>query len=127
MYLGLIALWRSVEDPARAGRAAAILTLVGAINLPIIKFSVDWWNTLHQPASVFRMGGSTIHPSILVPLLVMAVGFTLLGVALHLSGMRTEILRRRVRTLTILEAERLDAGLAHPAPAGPAPIRTGAA
>ena len=54
MYLGVIALWRTVDDPSRAGRAAAILTLVGAINLPIIKFSVDWWNTLHQPASVIR-------------------------------------------------------------------------
>src|SRR5262249_1362540 len=63
MYLGLIALWRSVEDPSRAGRAAAVLTLVGAINLPIIKFSVDWWNTLHQPASVFRVGGSSIDRS----------------------------------------------------------------
>ena len=58
MYLGVIALWRTVEDPSRAARAAAILTLVGAINLPIIKFSVDWWNTLHQPASVLRLGGS---------------------------------------------------------------------
>ena len=60
MYLGLIALWQAVEDPGKAARAAAILTLVGAVNLPIIKFSVDWWNTLHQPASVFRMGGPTI-------------------------------------------------------------------
>ena len=56
LYLGVIALWRTVEDPSRAARAAAILTLVGAIDLPIIKFSVDWWNTLHQPASVFRLG-----------------------------------------------------------------------
>src|SRR5499425_3162196 len=78
MYLGLIALWRTVEDPTRAGRAAAILTLVGAVNLPIIKFSVDWWNTLHQPASVIRMGGSTIHPTILVPLIAMIAAFTLL-------------------------------------------------
>ena len=109
MYLGLIALWRAVEDPSRAARAAAILTLVGAINIPIIKFSVDWWNTLHQPASVFRLGGPTIHPSMLAPLLIMALAFTMLGICLHLSGMRTEILRRRVRTLTILEAERLDA------------------
>ena len=68
LYLGVIALWRTVEDPSRAGRAAAILTLVGAVNLPIIKFSVDWWNTLHQPASVFRLGGPTIHPAILIPL-----------------------------------------------------------
>src|SRR6202795_3496166 len=78
MYLGVIALWRTVEDPSRAARAAAILTLVGAINLPIIKFSVDWWSTLHQPASVLRVGGSALHPAILVPLLDMALAFTLL-------------------------------------------------
>jgi heme exporter protein C len=105
MYLGIIALWRTVEDPSRASRAVAVLTLVGAINLPIIKFSVDWWNTLHQPASVFRMGGSTIDPSILVPLLVMAVAFTLLFVTLHIAAMRNEILRRRVRTLMLLQAQ----------------------
>jgi len=104
MYLGLIALWRAVEDPTRAGRAAAILTLVGAINLPIIKFSVDWWNTLHQPASVLRLGGPTIHPAILLPLLIMTVAFTLLFVTLHLSAMRNEILRRRVRTLRLMRA-----------------------
>src|SRR6201988_958359 len=83
MYLGLTALWRAVEDPSRSARAAAILTLVGAINLPIIKFSVDWWNTLHQPASVFRMGGSTLDRAFLIPLLIMAVGFSLLFVPLH--------------------------------------------
>jgi heme exporter protein C len=104
MYLGLIALWRSVEEPTRAGRAAAILTLVGAINLPIIKFSVDWWNTLHQPASVFRVGGPTIHPSILAPLFAMAIAFTLLFVTLHLAAMRNEILRRRVRGMLLLRA-----------------------
>jgi heme exporter protein C len=104
MYLGVIALWRTVEDPARAGRAAAIVALVGAINLPIIKFSVDWWNTLHQPASVFRIGGPAIDRSILLPLLVMAVAFTLLFVTLHIAAMRNEILRRRVRTLRLLQA-----------------------
>jgi heme exporter protein C len=104
MYLGLIALWRSVEDPTRAGRAAAILTLVGAINLPIIKFSVDWWNTLHQPASVFRLGGPTIHPSILAPLFAMTIAFTLLFLTLHLAAMRNEILRRRVRSMLLLRA-----------------------
>ena len=109
LYCGIMALWRTIEEPARAARAVSILTLVGAINVPIVKFSVDWWNTLPQPASVFRVDGPTIHPSILYPLLVMAVGVTLVGVALHIAGMRTEILRRRVRTLTILEAERLDA------------------
>jgi heme exporter protein C len=105
MYLGVIALWRTVEDPARAGRAAAVLTLVGAINLPIIKFSVDWWSTLHQPASVLRLGGPTIHPSLLTPLLVMAAAFLLLFVTLHLAAMRNEIMRRRVRTMLMLQAE----------------------
>ena len=105
MYLGMIALWRTVEDPTRAGRAAAILALVGGINLPIIKFSVDWWNTLHQPASVFRFGGPSIHPSLLLPLAIMAVAFTLLFITLHLAAMRNEILRRRVRTLRLMQAE----------------------
>jgi heme exporter protein C len=105
MYLGVIALWRTVEDPSRAARAAAILTLVGAINLPIIKFSVDWWNTLHQPASVIRLGGPTIYPTILIPLLVMALAFTLLFVTIHLAAMRNEILRRRVRTLMLMQAQ----------------------
>jgi heme exporter protein C len=104
MYLGVIALWRTMDDPAQAARAAAVLTLVGAINIPIIKFSVDWWNTLHQPASVLRLGGSTIHPAILVPLIVMAVAFTLLFVTLHVAAMRNEIMRRRVRTLMMLQA-----------------------
>src|SRR5882757_9234268 len=105
MYLGVIALWRTVDDPARAARVAAVLTLVGAINIPIIKFSVEWWNTLHQPASVLRLGGSTIHPSILVPLLVMVAAFTLLFLTLHLAAMRNEILRRRVRTMLMLQAD----------------------
>lgn len=104
MYLGLIALWNAVEDPIRAGKAAAILTLVGSINLPIIKFSVDWWNTLHQPASVFRMDGPTIHASMLWPLLVTALGMTFLFLTLHMMAMRTEILRRRLRTLRLMEA-----------------------
>ncbi|MFZ5733561.1 MAG: heme ABC transporter permease [Pseudomonadota bacterium] len=105
MYLGLIALWRAVEDPSRAARAAAILTLVGAINIPIIKFSVEWWNTLHQPASLIRSGGTSIHSSILIPLLIMAAAFSLLFLTLHLAAMRNEILRRRVRTLQMLQAQ----------------------
>ena len=108
IYCGIIALWRTLEDPNRAARAVAILTLVGAVNLPIIKFSVNWWSTLHQPASILRMGGSTIDPSMLYPLLIMIAAATLGGTTLHLSAMRTEIMRRRVRTLTIREAERLD-------------------
>ena len=104
LYLGVIALWRTVDDPSRAARAAAIVTLVGAIDLPIIKFSVEWWNTLHQSASVFRMDGPTIDPSILVPLLVMTGAFTLLFITLLLAAMRNELLRRRVRTLRLMQA-----------------------
>jgi heme exporter protein C len=102
LYLGLIALWDAIEDSSRAGRAAAILALVGFVNVPIIKFSVDWWNTLHQPASVMRLGGSTIHPSLLIPLLVMALAYTCLFLWLHVKAMRAEILRRRVDTMTML-------------------------
>jgi len=105
MYLGVIALWRAIDDPTRAARATAVLTLVGAMNLPIIKFSVDWWNTLHEGASMSRLGGSTIHPAILVPLIVMLIAFTLLFIALQLASMRNEIMRRRLRTTLMLQAE----------------------
>ena len=105
MYLAVIALWRTIDDQGRAARAAAVLTLVGAINVPIIKFSVDWWNTLHQPAAVVRLGRPTIHPAILVPLLAIPFAFTLLFVTLHLAAMRNEIMRRRVRTMMMRRAE----------------------
>ena len=110
LYLGYMGLWQAFDDQRRAARAAAILALVGAVNLPIIKFSVNWWSTLHQPASILRMGGSSIDSSMLYPLLEMVLAMTLLGVTLHLQAMRTEIYRRRVRTLLIRQAERLDAG-----------------
>ena len=103
-YLGLLALWHTIEEPGRAARAASILTLVGSINLPIVKFSVDWWNTLHQPASVFRMGGPTIDKSMLVPLLIMAVSFTAIFTTLHLMSIRNEVLRRRLRRLMLAAA-----------------------
>jgi heme exporter protein C len=108
MYLGILALTRAIDDPTKAARASAIITLVGFINVPIIKFSVDWWNTLHQPASVFRLDGPTIHPSLLWPLLVMALGFTLLFLTLHLMAMRNEIFRRRVRAMRQIAARRAD-------------------
>ncbi|MEO0497338.1 MAG: heme ABC transporter permease [Pseudomonadota bacterium] len=99
IYLGLMALWRAFDDPARAARPAAIVILVGSINLPIIKFSVDWWNTLHQPASVFRVDGPTIHPDLLWPLLIMALATSFLFLTLHLLAMRNEVLARRIRRL----------------------------
>lgn len=99
MYLGLIAFTRAVDDPIKSARTAAIITIVGWINIPIIKFSVDWWNTLHQPASVMRVDGPSIHTSLLYPLLVMALAFTFLFFTLHLMAMRNEIFRRRARSL----------------------------
>jgi heme exporter protein C len=104
IYLGILALWRAVEEPGQAGRAVAVLTLVGFVNIPIVKFSVDWWNTLHQPASIFRLDGPTIHPALLAPLAVTALGFAALFAALLFAAMRNEILRRRVRTLRMLAA-----------------------
>lgn len=104
LYLGYIALWATIEEPIRAARAAAVLALAGAVNIPIIHYSVNWWNTLHQPASVFRMDGPTIAPSMLLPLALMALAFTSVFVALLLVRMRAEILRRRVRTLRLAQA-----------------------
>ena len=105
LYLGYIALVNAFDDPTRGARAGAILALVGVVNLPIIKFSVDWWNTLHQPASVFRLGGPTIVVSMLLPLLVMAVAFTTLFIALWLVRIRTAILARRIGALRLAAAE----------------------
>lgn len=99
IYLGIIALWRAFEDQARAGRVIAVFTLVGALDIPVVKFSVDWWNTLHQPASVLTTSGQHMPPAMLIPLLVMTLAFTLLFALLHLLRMRTEILRRRAELL----------------------------
>jgi heme exporter protein C len=96
IYLGYIALWSAIEDEEKAARLAAILCLVGLINLPIIKFSVDWWSTLHQPASIMRAGGSSIDPSMMGPLFTMAGAYLAMFAALTLYGMRTAIHRRHV-------------------------------
>jgi heme exporter protein C len=104
LYLGYIALWATIEEPVRAARAAAVLALVGSINVPIVHYSVVWWNTLHQPASVFRIDGPQIASSMLVPLALMALGFTFFFVTLLLARMRGEILARRVRALRLAKA-----------------------
>jgi heme exporter protein C len=101
LYLGYIVLWNVIEEPTRAARAARILALVGAVNVPIIKFSVDWWNTLHQGASVFRMDGPTITSPMLWPLLVMALGYNLFYVTFLLIRMRMEVSQRRLRTMRL--------------------------
>jgi heme exporter protein C len=100
IYLGIIALWRAFDDQLRAGRIVAVVTLVGAVNIPVIKFSVDWWQTLHQPSSVFVAGGPRMGPTVLWPLGIMVVAFTLMFVTLHIVSIRTEILRRRAETMS---------------------------
>ncbi len=106
LYLGHIALMNAFEDQARGNQAAAILALVGVINLPIIKFSVDWWSTLHQPTSVLRLDGPTIEASLLWPLLVMALGFKLYYATVLLLRMKSELLAARARALSLATLDR---------------------
>lgn len=108
LYLGYMALRAAIEDEKLAARAGAILAMAGVLNLPIIKFSVDWWNTLHQPASVFRFDGPTIHPSALWPLSIMALAFTVLLTALVLTQMRAMILSRKADVLERRRERRLE-------------------
>jgi len=96
IYLGYMALWNAIEDETRAARAAAILALVGAVNLPVIKFSVEWWNTLHQGESIVS---GKLAPVFLTPLLLMMAGYGLLFVTLWMVRIRTAILERRARNL----------------------------
>ena len=103
LYLGYIALVNAFDDASRGTAAGNILLLVGAVNLPIIKFSVDWWNTLHQPASVSRLGAPAIDPAMLAPLLVMGLGFTLYFVTAVLVRLQSEILARKLRSPRFLE------------------------
>jgi len=101
LYLGYIALTHAFDDPGRGARAAAILALVGIVNLPIIKFSVDWWNTLHQPASIIRSTGPTIHAAMLAPLLLMILGFTFYYFTVWLYRARAELAALRTRALKL--------------------------
>jgi heme exporter protein C len=101
LYLGYIALANAFDDPGRGAKPAAILALVGAVNLPIIKFSVDWWNTLHQPASLVKMGGPAVDPSMLWPLLLMALAFTFFYISVGILRLRAEIAAARIRNLRL--------------------------
>ncbi len=104
MYLGLIALYWTEEHLARIAQLAAILILAGATMLPVIRFSVLWWNTLHQPATLGGIAVPVFHSSILTPLLLMALAFGPLYMTLHVAAMRNEILRQRVRALQMMKA-----------------------
>lgn len=103
-YIGYMALRSSIDDEAKAARAAAVLGLVGLINLPIVKFSVDWWNTLHQPASLIRADGPSLAEGMLAPLLIMMAAYLVLFLAVWLTAIRTEIVRRRVLSIRARKA-----------------------
>ena len=103
LYIGYMAIWAAIDEPHRAALVARVVALVGVVNVPIVKFSVDWWNSLHQPASVFRMDGPTIHGSMLWPLLVMGLAYSFLFLALHLVSIRAEIAARKIRQIHIAE------------------------
>ena len=105
-YLGHMALTHAFDDATRGARAAAVLALVGVVNLPVVKFSVDWWSTLHQPASISRIGAPSIHPSMLTPLLLMAGAFLGYFLCLLILRARAELARRKLRAQQLLAAER---------------------
>ncbi len=105
LYLGHIALVRAFDDPTRGYRAGAILALVGVVNLPIIKFSVDWWNTLHQPATITLTGAPTMYVGMLWPLLICSLGFTVGFAALVLARTRAAVMERRIRALLLARAQ----------------------
>jgi len=104
LFIGYMALRSALDDEAKAARAAAILALVGLINLPIVKFSVDWWNSLHQGESIFRPGGPTIAPVFLAPLALMSFGYLFAFGALWLERTRGEVWRRRAQSLALQAA-----------------------
>ncbi len=99
LYIGYIALSDSYAAQERGKKICAILALVGFVNIPIIRFSVEWWNTLHQPASLIRAGGPAIDAAMLTPLLAMGLGFILLYVTLLLVRVKAALLEQRVRRM----------------------------
>jgi len=104
LYLGYMGLRSGIDDLARADRASAVLAIVGVINIPIIRFSVEWWNSIHQAPSVMRMDRPTMPMDMLAPLLMMLLGFTLYFAAVMLVRLRAEVLRRERSASWIKEA-----------------------
>jgi heme exporter protein C len=106
LYLGHIALIRAFDNPQHGHRAAAILALVGAVNLPIIVFSVQWWNTLHQGNTISISGGSKIYVTMLYPLLIASLGFYLTFITLVVARMSAAIMEKKARNLLLAAADR---------------------
>ncbi len=103
LYFGYMALRSSIDDVAKADKASAVLALVGAVNVPIIHFSVEWWSSLHQGPTLVKAGGPAMDPAMLYPLLAMILGFTLVFGAQLLRRVRTEVLYRERRTRWVRE------------------------
>jgi heme exporter protein C len=108
-YIAVIALANGFDRVERGSRPAALLALVGLLNVPIVKFSVDWWNTLHQPASLIRSGGVSIDPSMLTPLLLMLGGFHLYFLAVVILQMKSLLIERRITSLQLRQSSQTDA------------------
>lgn len=104
LYLGYMGLRSGIDDLARADRASAVLAIVGVINIPIIRYSVEWWNSIHQAPSVMKMDRPSMPMDMLAPLLMMLLGFTLYFAAVMLVRLRAEILRRERSASWIKEA-----------------------
>ena len=98
-YFALIVIHKLVSENEKANKISSIIAVVGLINIPIIKYSVDWWNTLHQPASIKITGSSTIHSSMLMPLLLMFFVLILYCALIFLMKYKTEIIRIKKKNL----------------------------
>ena len=101
LYLAYILLWQSISNQQTASKISAALGIIGFINIPIIKFSVDWWNTLHQPASISKLSSPSIDINMLIPLLIMTLGYMLFLITLFLIKLRTEIIDQKILRLSI--------------------------
>ena len=119
LYLGYMALRGAFEQPRTAEKAAAILAVVGVVNIPVIHFSVEWWNTLHQPATITKIDAPSMHPSMLRPLLLMVLAFQLLYFANLATRVRTGILRREARAGWVAELAAASGGAAAASAASP--------
>ena len=95
-YLAYIAVWKFIENYEKANKTASIVAIIGSFNLPVIKYSVDWWNTLHQPSSITLTSAPTIHYTMLVPLIIMLVGMIIYSLIIFLMKYKTEIIKFKI-------------------------------
>ena len=95
-YLAYIAVWKFIENYEKANKTASIVAIIGSLNLPVVKYSVDWWNTLHQPSSITLTSAPTIHHTMLVPLIIMLVGMIIYSLIIFLMKYKTEIIKFKI-------------------------------